>query len=411
MDEIRLQRRDLLTSGLASIAGLAGATLLGRRGVWASEASRLAGAAGDEGRVLVLLQLAGGNDGLSTVVPAEDDAYQRARRTVAHKASDVLSVGQGLGLHPALGRLRARFDEGQVAIVSGCGYPGPNRSHFKSYEIWHTADLRGRAGGEGWVGRLMESRFGEAADPNRVVHVGTKVPYSLYSTTHPAASFVLPESYRWARIQGEVERLEGAPTTKTGKRAALDFVRGVMRDARSSSDAIRHAVAGYAPGARYPGSGLGRNLGTAAALVSAGIGGRVLSVELAGFDTHNQQRNRHDALMRTLDAALDAFLDDLARSEAGRNAVVLVFSEFGRRVAENGSGGTDHGTAGPMFVLGHRVRGGHYGAMPSLTDLDGGDLRHTTDFRSVYGEVIDSLFGLDHREVLGSSFERLGFLA
>ncbi|MEX1025848.1 MAG: DUF1501 domain-containing protein [Planctomycetota bacterium] len=395
------QRRSTLDRR-ALLGGLAGLVALGTTGLGASPRLRLGG------RTLVLLQLAGGNDGLSTVVPLEDDAYRRARPRLGLPKQDLLPIGRDLALHPELARLRAHFDAGRVAVVSGCGYPNPNRSHFKSFEIWHTADPRGRAAGDGWIGRLLDARYGDEADPNRVVHVGTKLPYSLHSATHPAASFVLPESYRWAEIQGEVGRLEGG-TTKAGKRAALEHVRGVLRDARTSSDAIRRAVAARRPGARYPNSPLGGHLATVAALVGAGLGGRVFSAELGGFDTHNAQLARHANLMRTLDAALGALLDDLGTSEAGRDTVVLVFSEFGRRVAENGSAGTDHGTAGPMFVLGHRVRGGHFGEPPSLTDLDAGDLRFTTDFRSVYGEAIDSVFELPHERVLGASFPKLGW--
>lgn len=404
MKNTRFTRRDMLVSTLVGgTVGLAGASALGRGGLLASPLIKRGA------RTLVLVQLSGGNDGLSMVVPATDDAYQRARRTIAHKPKDVLPIGADLGLHPALDGLHAHFHEGRVAVVSGCGYPNPNRSHFKSYEILHTADVRGKnSGRDGWVGQLMQAAFQDKADPNRVVHVGTKVPYSLYSATHPAASFVLPENYRWAKIQGDVQRLEGE-SSQTGKRAALDYVRGVMRDARSSSDSIRRAVAGYKPGVRFPGGEFARNLATVSALISAGIGGRVLSVELGGFDTHNNQARRHAAQMRTLNGGLSAFLDDLARSEDGRRALVLVYSEFGRRVTENGSGGTDHGTAGPMLVLGHGIRGGHFGKQPSLTDLDNGDLRFTTDFRSVYGEAIESAFELDHARVLGERHPMLGW--
>lgn len=403
MKRTRFSRRDLLATTVAgAFAGLAGGSALGRAGLLASPVIKAGG------RTLVLVQLSGGNDGLSMIVPGMDDAYHRARKSIAHKAKSLLPIdGTDLGFHPSLKGLRGHFDQGRVSIVSGCGYPNPNRSHFKSYEIWHTASAEGRASGrEGWVGHLMEAVYAEQADANRVVHVGTKVPYSLYSSTHPAASFVVPENYRWAKIQGEVEAMDEG-TTKTGKKAALDYVRGVMSDAVTSSDSIRRAVAGYRPGVRYPNDALGRNLATVAGLIAAGIGGRVLSVELGGFDTHNNQRRRHDALMATLNGGLSAFLDDLARTQAGRETIVLVYSEFGRRVAENGSSGTDHGTAGPMLVLGHAIQGGHFGRMPSLTDLDKGDLRFTTDFRSVYGEAIDKAFGADHAKALGAHYPTL----
>jgi uncharacterized protein (DUF1501 family) len=247
------------------------------------------------------------------------------------------------------------------------------------------------------------------------------VPYSLYSPTHPAASFINPAAYRWAGAAADTDAYEkagapeeherptkDAPKKKEGE-SNLDFLRRVMADGQSSSEKIRRAVARYHTTVAYDDNEpLSAALHDIAALVDSEVGSRVLSVEISGFDTHVDQANRHSALMRTLDNALAAFVDDLARSETGKQAVIVVFSEFGRRLHENGARGTDHGVAAPMFVLGHAIKGGLHGKHPSLSTLDDGDLVHTTDFRSVYATVIERCFDLAHEKVLGAKYPVLG---
>ncbi|MEM7306812.1 MAG: DUF1501 domain-containing protein [Planctomycetota bacterium] len=379
---------------------------------WALGGPRLLAADPDaeregDGAVLVLVQLSGGNDGLSTVVPYADDAYHAARSTTRIDQDEVLPLDDYVGLHPALGGLRGLYDEGRIAIVQGCGYPRPNRSHFKSMEIWHSADLRGRAAGQGWVGRLCTAAFGDRTEASRLVHIGGTVPFSLYSPVHGASSFVVPEGYRWIGKEDEVAGYDADERRKPSGKSRLDFLRGVLSDARESSKAIRTAAASYRPKVDYPDDSFGLDLRAAAALVRGDVGARVLSVELRGFDTHSSQRSPHNTLMRRLDHGLSAFLRDLGSGEETRDVVVLAFSEFGRRVQENGSRGTDHGAAGPMFVAGTRVRGGLHGAHPSLVELEGGDLVHTTDFRAVYGAAIEACFGVRTADVLGAGTKPL----
>jgi uncharacterized protein (DUF1501 family) len=408
---MQLDRRQLL-GGAGAFAGLA---FLGPRALGAVRLSASPVFASDVPRTLVLLQFSGGNDGLSTVVPHADDAYQRARRATRIDAKDVLKLDDYRGLHPALTRLRALYDAGKLAIVEGCGYPNPIRSHFKSYEVWHTADVRGRAAGEGWIGRLVAAAWPDNRDPNLVVHIGRNVPYSLYSLTHPAASFATPTGYKWAGDVAQRAALEqGGEICEHGETEVerepannLEYLRKVLRDGQASSEAIRKAAIRYRTKTEYDADELAQALRDVAALTVGQVGARVFSVELSGFDTHSDQKNRHDALMRRLDAALPTFLADLAGTEAGRYTTVVAFSEFGRRVRENGSNGTDHGVAGPMFVAGEAVRGGLYGKHPSLETLDDGDLVHTTDFRSVYATLIHDWFGLDAQRVLGARYAPL----
>jgi uncharacterized protein (DUF1501 family) len=358
------------------------------------------------------LQLTGGNDGLSTVVPFGEDAYYAARPDLAHKPENVLAIDDYRGFHKSLVGLRARYELGEVAIIEGCGYPGPNRSHFKSMDIWHAADTRGRNVGDGWIGRLSELAWKKEVDANRVIHVGGVTPYSLESSLHPAASFVFPQGYRWIGVEGSMASYQEDDTIpeENGSGKTLDALRNAFATARKSSTAVRSAALRYRPRVTYPTTGIAQALGTAAALIQGGIGSRVISIEVSGFDTHNRQIERHGKLMENLDGALSAFAADLKGTERGDDTTLMAFSEFGRRVAQNGSKGTDHGVAGPMFVMGKGVRGGLYGAHPSLTELDGGDVIHSTDFRRVYGEIAESIFGVKSRELFGQPFDRLGFL-
>jgi len=411
-----IDRRRALLAGLSSLGAFALAPrALGAPRLYASRPLPVRGAR----RTLVVLQLAGGNDGLSTVVPFADDAYHAARPQTAIPADEVLKLDGYRGLDPRLKRLRAQFDAGRLAIVEGAGYPDPIRSHFKSFDVWHTADARGRGVPEGWLGRLARAAFEGETDPNLCVHVGGAVPYSLTSQTHPPVAFATPTGYRWAGTEAEREAFEAAARQATygsemqperepeDAASNLEFLRGVLADGQSSSEAVRRAAARYRTPVEYPDDALGATLRDLAALIEGDVGSRILSAELGGFDTHTGVVTRHANLMRTLDAALGAFLEDLERSEAGRETVVLVFSEFGRRVRENGSGGNDHGTAGPLFVAGPAVKGGLYGEHPSLVDLDEGDLVFTTDFRRVYATLIERWFGVKHQRVLGKHYSPL----
>lgn len=400
-DRPLLGRRELLRGGV----GLFGALTLG--GTGAARVRCLGGPRLGDERTLVLVQLSGGNDGLSTLVPFGDDAYFEARKATRVPPGKLHKLDEYRGLHPELGRLAKRYERGELALVQGVGYPGPNRSHFKSLEVWHTANLAGRSSGPGWVGRLCDERWRESELPELSVHLGKTVPYSLTSLEHPPVAFEVPETYRWMgdpRDQAELEA--GAPA----KGSVLDKLRGVMRSAQASSRRIRHAAAGYRPQVEYPDTDEGRALRTAAALIDGRLGSRVISVEFTGYDTHTDQLTRHAALMEKLDQALGSFLDDLDGREAGEQALVLVFSEFGRRVKENGSGGTDHGKAGVLMAAGAPVAGGLYGEYPSLTQLDSKDLAFGTDFRRVYAAAVDWLGG-EVEPVLGAGFKPVPFLA
>jgi uncharacterized protein (DUF1501 family) len=362
----------------------------------------LLAAGADPRRALVVVQLSGGNDGLSTVVPFGDDAYGRAR--TALRVADPLKLDAHVGLHPGLERWLPLFREGRLAIVQGASYPEPNRSHFKALDIWHTGDARGRALDTGWLGRAIDRECGERPDPNLVVQVGKGATYALAARRHKPVAFENAEAYRWQGRPGDDPDFERC----NGDCAEGSDVQRWLHDmglaARASSAQVRAVVARYRPKAEYPRSRLADDLHAVAALLDGGLGTRVCYVERGGFDTHARQRDAHDQLMREVGGAVAAFQADLAAHGHADRVVTLVFSEFGRRVEENASGGTDHGVAGPMFLLGNAVKGGLHGRHPSLTDLDEGDLRMTTDFRSVYAALLERWLGGSARDVLGREY-------
>jgi len=391
-------RRELLVSclGASLTVAFAPAAL--------AAASARRGRAGDPGGNLVVLQLSGGNDGLSTLVPFGDDAYHRLRPSLRLDPAAVLRLDDYRGFHPALKGLHARYDAGTVAVVQGAGYARPIRSHFKSMDVWHAGDRSGRNVGEGWIGRLAPHLTPEP-DPLQVVHIGQRTPFSLHSNVRPPIAFTVPEAYRWVEhgeALADLGNRKGGGDPSSAHAQALAHLRSAAAAAGKSSERVRRAVARHRPAQEYPAGELPAALRIAAALLAEDGGTRVVSLELGGFDHHNDLRNRHDRLMTTLDAALAPFLADLEASEAGRRTAVLCFSEFGRRVAENGSRGADHGKASTVLVLGHGVHGGLHGEHPSLTELDDGDLAYTTDFRGVYAGLIRDQFGIDPALVLGS---------
>ncbi|MEM6567023.1 MAG: DUF1501 domain-containing protein [Planctomycetota bacterium] len=410
-----IDRRAFLRAGAASAAGIT----LAPHAV--ASGARWLDVPTPNGRNLVLVQLSGGNDGLATIVPHGDDELYRVRKTTAPRRKQLLGIDDYRGFHPNLASVRSEYDEGRVAVVEGCGYPNAVRSHFKSYEVWHTGQRAGRVSGDGWIGRLAANVWsGEDEQPDRVVHFGGKAPYSLHSSAHPAVALASPTGYRWFG-DDEVYALGGEAICESepdpyvdprhaGRDATLAALRRTLDDARASSARVRRAAAGYRTEAEYPKSRLSAALRDVAALLSADVGTRVFSVQDRGYDTHSGQRASHDRRMGELDAALGAFVADLRRTDAGKRTVVLVFSEFGRRVKENGSKGHDHGKAGPMLLLGAPVKGGLYGEHPSLTDLDAGDLRFTTDFRSVYQTLVADWFGADAEAVLGATYPRVALV-
>jgi uncharacterized protein (DUF1501 family) len=367
--------------------------------------------------ILVLVQLAGGNDGLNTLVPFADDLYYRLRPTLGISRAEALPVSDTLGLHPGCGALRDLFHEGRLGIVQNVGYPNPNRSHFRSTEIWETASGSNEFLGTGWIGRYLDNTCagspGGSHDP-LAVHVNTPngVPETfLGDAPHPTFGMMAGGVGRGGSDQTRrlLERDIGNPDAGGGD--ALGFLRHTLMDALVTETKVHDMLGSYRPQASYPGNPFGMSLRNIAALIAAGLPTRVYFVTLGGFDTHVNQAATQARLLATLSEGLAAFQRDLAAHGLDGQVLTMTFSEFGRRPGENDSKGTDHGTAAPLFVMGSRVRGGLHGKPPSLDIPRNQDIAFSADFRSVYATVLEGWLGCPSAPVLGGRFPGIPVLA
>jgi uncharacterized protein (DUF1501 family) len=365
--------------------------------------------------ILVLVQLAGGNDGLNTLIPFEDADYYRLRPTLGIAKDKVLRTSDTLGLHPSCSSLHKLFQAGKLAIVQNVGYPNPNRSHFRSTEIWETASASDEFAATGWIGRFLDNACaGMPADSHDpvAVHVTNGVPQSFMSAaTHPTFGLVPGGGSR--RDNEETRKLLETMASRppaAQENANTTFLKQTLMDTLVTERKVQRILGEYRPGAAYPGSGLAASLRNVAALIAARLPTRVYFVTLSGFDTHSGRLAQHANLLTQLSDALAAFQRDLEAHKLDNQVTTMTFSEFGRRPSENESRGTDHGTAAPLFVMGSKVKGGLHGTPPSLKLERNQDLVFTTDFRSVYATVVDRWLGCPPESVVAPGFEPLAFL-
>jgi len=389
---------------------------------------------GRDDTILVVLQLAGGNDGLNSVVPFVDDVYHRVRPKLALPPDKILKLDSEIGLNPRLTGLKSLYDSGQLAIVQGVGYPNPNRSHFRSAEIWQTASDADRVKNEGWLGRYFDNCC-RGAEPTVGVAISEQSPQAFSAKIPTGVTFSHPEQFRWKASMGAdgkplseeeafYRQLIGGAEEKPSLAAdgnsisslpgkfhndatTEDFLRRTALDAQLSSDKILAIARKYKSNVPYPQTPLGASLNLIGRMIAGGLATRVYYASQGGFDTHAGQIGSHDRLMAVVNEAIAAFVADLKQQGNFERVLLMTFSEFGRRVAENANNGTDHGTAAPMFLLGGRVKPGLFGKQPSLTDLDNGDLKFNIDFRSVYASVLDNWLGAPSQLVLGRKFSTL----
>jgi uncharacterized protein (DUF1501 family) len=354
--------------------------------------------------ILVVIELAGGNDGINTVVPFRDEGYARHRTTLRLPADRVLKLSGDVGLNPAMRGLMDLWHSGSLAIVQGVSYPNPNRSHFESRSIWYTARPGGSASNAlGWIGLGLDNARSPKDSGAAALFVGeNSPPVALRGRRSVAASLDQLDDFRLRD-----ERFIQARSPQMAEDLA-SFVERSALDAYTTAERIK-SLGGGTNGAHltYPATRLGGRLKTIASLIRGGMTSRVYYTEQPGYDTHALQLNTHNALLGELADALGSFHRDLSAAGLSDRVVTLCFSEFGRRVAENGGRGTDHGTAGPVFLLGPSVKGGLVGPTPSLTDLDHGDLKWSTDFRRVYAAILSDWLGVDPRTALGGDFAPL----
>lgn len=363
--------------------------------------------AASAGRILVVLELSGANDGLNTVVPYTDDHYRRLRPKLAIPAAKVRKLDDRFGLNPGMAGFERLYKDGRVAIVHGCGYAQPSFSHFTSMAYWHTA-APNRGDEYGWMGRLAD-RMQPEATPGFVINIDSSQSLAVKSARHTPVVFDAPERFvRNAPPAGRALLDALADVPPGPGNASRAWLADVARGARDTSALVREAWARYRTPVDY---GLVPiRLNKVAAMIEAGLPARLYHVAYGNnaFDTHVQQADLHQRLLTYVSDAVSAFMRDLQRIGRADDVLLMVFSEFGRRVPENANAGTDHGTANVMFLVGPGVKGGHHGAPPDLGALDAGDnMNHTTDFRRVYASAIGGWLGADARAVLKGDFEPL----
>jgi uncharacterized protein (DUF1501 family) len=349
--------------------------------------------------------LGGGNDGLNTVAPLADPLYQKARPKLAIPKAELLALDDAVGLHPSLKKLRELYEEGRVAVVQNVGYPSQDRSHFRSMEIWQT----GQTGGpvrDGWLGRCVHPDGEHPAS----VAISTEIPLALLSdgggvlTLESPAGFEIAADQRHPKDRANLLRAV-RETYAQPREGAAEIVRARGLEMLAQVDRVKKAADAPAPSVAYPNTPLGGGLKFVANAIQSDFGARVYMLGLGGFDTHANQRQQHSTLLTQLAEALWAFQKDLEARDLAASVVTATFSEFGRRVQENASEGTDHGAASPLFIVGKAVKGGVYGEAPRLDKLDNGDLAWKVDFRSVYATLLDGWLGVPSEPVLGSKFE------
>ena len=399
----RASRRDLLRAGMYGVSVTAGSAL--RMGLFGQAAAAVAAEAGAEGKILVILELSGGNDGLNTLVPYGDDAYYKLRPNIGIPKNEVRKIDDHFGFSRGMAGFERLYKNGKLAIVHGCGYENPSFSHFTSMAYWHTAAPNS---GEpyGWVGRLADA-MAPSAPPNFIVDIDTRQSLAVRSRRHVPVVFDDPKKFTQEVFYDERTALEPVADTKPINNPSRRFLLDTARSAKDASALVQEAWAKYRSPVDYGIVGL--DLPKVAALIDAGMPTRLYYTAYRNnaFDTHDFQNDTHKRLLTYASDAVAAFLTDLERIKRADDVVVMIFSEFGRRAPENVNLGTDHGAANLMFVAGNKVKGGQYGTVASLTKLDAGDnLVYTTDFRRVYATMIDGWLGYhDTQTLLNGQFQ------
>jgi len=357
---------------------------------------------------LVIVQLSGGNDGLNTVIPYNNDIYYKNRPIIQLK-SDVLKLNSELALHPSLAPIKNLYDQGYLTIINNVGYPNPNRSHFRSTDIWHTASKSDEYLTSGWLGRYMDS-FGK--NPYNAIEVDESLSLALKGKSLSGMAVKnAKQLYRNTQDPYFKKVLEHHNEQHLSEHN-LGYLYKTMIDAKNSAKYIYNSTKTYISNQEYPDNPLGTQLKTASEFINSGVDCKVLYTSLGGFDTHFNQKGRQDRLLTIYAESIDAFIKDLKKNDTFRDTLILTFSEFGRRVKQNAANGTDHGTANNVFIIGENLqKKGIYNDGPDLSNLDeNGDLKYTVDFRSIYATILNKWMNVDDKIILNDTFTPLTFL-
>ena len=367
--------------------------------------------------ILVVIQLTGGNDSLNTLIPYGDSLYYENRNTVAVPREEVIAIDGNYGFNPAMQPIKDLYDEGKVALIQGIGYPNPNRSHFRSMDIWHTCEPD-KQGPEGWLGRVIRDIDPHGENVLTGVNFGRGLPRALAVPGVPVASVAVLETYGvLTGISEEPDRTDAldvfarmyAPTIGSGP--VMDYLGQTGLDALKGADILKTAPDRYVSSIEYADNAISKNLQGISKVLNANLGTRIFYTQHGGYDTHANQGPVHPKLWTELSQAISDFYADLVEHEVSEDVLMFVFTEFGRRVKDNGSG-TDHGSGGLAFAIGDPVKGGMYSEYPSLkeSNLLEGDLQFNVDYRGVYGSMVENWLHLDPITVVGGNFEQLDFV-
>lgn len=359
-------------------------------------------------KVVVVIQFSGGNDGLNTVVPIGNDVYYKERPGLAIVKNNALRLTDEVGLNPALASFKDFFDAGNLSILNNVGYPNPDRSHFRSMDIWQTASNSNEYTSSGWIGRYLDAQCKGCSMPTQALEIDDILSLALKGNTNNGLAFKDPR--KLYSISNEQYFKELNATHRAGDETT-DYLYKTMSETLSSADYIFQQSRLHPGNESYPATGLGKDLKTIASLIMSDINTRVYYVSLGSFDTHVNQQNQQKRLFTELNEAIKAFTDDLKKNNRFDDVLMMTFSEFGRRVSQNASGGTDHGTANNMFFIsGGLKQKGILNPMPNLADLNDGDLKHTVDFKDVYATILNNWLGADDTMILGRKSARLNFI-
>lgn len=362
--------------------------------------------------ILVLVQLAGGNDGLNTLIPYEDSNYYKLRPTLGIKKKDALVISDTHALHSSMSKLNELYKEGKMGIVQNVGYPNPNRSHFRSTEIWETGVDSDKTTSTGWVGRFLDNNC--SGVPN-----DSTDPLAIHMTNNTPQSFGGKNPHSTFGFVNRVSRRDNDDTRKvlenTYKMSNLGddnatFLKQTLMNTLVTEQKVQQKLDAYKPSVKYPNSNLASSLRNVAALIQAGLPTRVYFVSIGGFDTHSNQAGNHSSLLAQLSDAIHAFQKDLENNKLDKQVTTMTFSEFGRRPNENDSAGTDHGTAAPLFVIGSNVKGGIFGNPPNLKLQKNQDVEFSTDFRQVYSTMLEKWMNCSPEKVLWKKYNSLDII-
>ncbi len=361
-------------------------------------------------KVMVILQLSGGNDGLNTVIPVRNDLYYKARPKLGIDKSKALLLGDEAGLHPALSGFKELYDDGSLGILSNVGYPNPDRSHFRSMDIWHTASNSNEYWNNGWVGRYLDTQCSGCDKPTQAIEIDDVLSLSMKGNNLNGIAVRDPKRL-YGTANEKFFKEVNSSHLKDGSEEPVDYLYKTLAETMSSADYIFKQSKLHPTGAEYPKTGLGNSMKTIASLIFSEINTKVYYVSLGSFDTHVGQEGRQENLFKEMNDAVKAFVKDLKTNGRFDDVMLFTFSEFGRRVAQNASGGTDHGTANNMFLIsGGLKQKGLINEMPNLSDLDEGDLKFKVDFKDVYATMLKKWLNADDKSILGRQHQYLNFI-